>query len=200
MPPPAPNESLPGFCLARVDEFAHALHAEIVAHHQDQRPGRDLGDRRERREIERIALVQRLRDQRAGRDEEQRMAVRRRAGELAQRRNEIAARLVLNEHGGAKVLAHLLRHQARHHVSSATRRQPDDDADRFSGLQLLRGGWLRGQCHKRECCACCEQSYASPSLHRHGRACPGHPRLCPRKEGRRGCPGRADKFTRSAQA
>ena len=61
------------------------------------------------------------------------------ARELAQGRNEIAAGLVLHEHRGAQVLAHLLRHEARHDVGRPARRKPDDDADRLARLLRLRG-------------------------------------------------------------
>ena len=60
-----------------------------------------------------------------------------RAGELLQRRNEIAAGLVLDDDSRLHVLAHLLGDQAGHHVGAAAGREADDHADRLAG-QFLR--------------------------------------------------------------
>ena len=71
---------LVGILVGVVDQLAHALDAEVVARDQDQRPGRHLGDGGELCEVERIVRVQRLGDQRAGRNEVEGIAVGRRAG------------------------------------------------------------------------------------------------------------------------
>jgi hypothetical protein len=81
--------------------------------------------------------VKRLRDQRAGRHEQQRMAVGRRGGEVAQGRREGVARAVLDIDGGAQALADLLRHEVRHHVGCATGHPADDELDRLTG-EILR--------------------------------------------------------------
>ena len=83
--------------------------------------------------------MQRLGDQRAGRNEEEGMAVGRRARELSQSRNEIAADFVLDKNRGAEVFAHLLCDQARHDVGRAAGRQSDEEADRLAG-KVLRVG------------------------------------------------------------
>ena len=137
-PAAGPEAELARVLLGIGHELAQALDRQILAHHQDQRSGGDLGDRRERGEVEGIVRVKRLRDQGAGRDEEQRVPVGRSTGELAQRRDEIAAGLVLNQNRGVQAFAHLLRHHARHHVGRAAGRKPDQHADR-PARQVLRG-------------------------------------------------------------
>jgi hypothetical protein len=74
----------------------------------------------ERRQVERVIGVQRLRDQRACRHEQQRVAVGQCAGEFGQGRDEVFAGAVPDIDGGAQALAHLLRHVARHHVGCVT--------------------------------------------------------------------------------
>jgi hypothetical protein len=88
--------------------------------------------------------MQRLRDQHAGGNEEQRVAVGWRGGEFAQRWNEVAAGSVLDEHSGAQVFAHLLRDEARHHVGRTAGGEPDEETDRFGGKILRRGRRRRG--------------------------------------------------------
>ena len=70
------------------------------------------------------------------------MTIGRRGRELAQRRNEIAPDLVLDEDRGAEVFTHLLGDQARHDIGGAAGRQPDQEADRLAG-EILRMGRSR---------------------------------------------------------
>ncbi len=151
--PAAGAEAEPsGVLLGIDDQVADTLDREILAHHQDQRPGRHLGNRRQLGEVERIVRMQRLRDQRAGRDEEQRVAVGRRAGELAHGRNEIAAGFVFNQHRRVEAFAHLLGDDACHDIGGAAGREPDQHADGAAGKILSVGGNRkeRNQCHARE--------------------------------------------------
>jgi hypothetical protein len=140
---------LAGICLGVVDQLAQRLDAQAVLHDQDQRPGGDLRDRRQLRQIERVVRMQRLGDQRAGRNEEEGMTIGRRARELAQRRNEIAPDLVLDEDRGAEVFTHLLGDQARHDIGGAAGRQPDQEADRLAGEVLRMGRSRRRGEHDR---------------------------------------------------
>jgi hypothetical protein len=78
------------------------------------------------------------------------MAVGRRTEDFLAGRDEVAAGLVLDQHGHAHVLTHLLRHQPRRDIGAAAGRQADDQADGLAGLKLLRRCRL-GRQHGREC-------------------------------------------------
>ena len=133
---------LAGVRLAVGDEIADGLERRGLARHQNKRPIRHFGHRRHIGEIERIVLVERLGDDDARRDHEQRVAVRRRAGQFAQRRLEGGARLVLDIDIGVQAIGQLLRDQPRGDVGGAAGDQADDDADRLVG-EILRSRRIR---------------------------------------------------------
>ena len=81
--------------------------------------------------------MQRLGDQRAGRHQQQRMAVGRRGAELAQRRHGVVAGTVLDIDMGVEALADPMRHEAGHDIGGPTGRPADHQPDRLAG-QILR--------------------------------------------------------------
>jgi len=169
-PPARAETELPGIHFGVLDQLRQRLDAETIFHHQDQRSGRHLGDRGEIREIEWIVRMQRLGDQRAGRNKEQRVAVGRRIRELAQGRDEIAAGLVFDEDRRAEIFAHLLRDQTRHDIGRAAGGEPDEDADRPAGKVLtgkvLRLRGLRARCEHRAHEQCQGIAFSGESLPR----------------------------------
>ncbi len=109
-------------------------------HDQDDRRGREQGDRREiDGGVERKLAVERLIDrERPGRGEQQRVAVRVGLGHRLRAGIATAARPVLHDELLAQLLAELLRQEARHHVDGATRRIRIDDAHDAVGIVLGR--------------------------------------------------------------
>jgi len=126
------------------DELRDRIEAGPGVHRQHAVVGRDDGDGNERIGIEAERRVQALvDDDRAGRGEEQRVAVRRGPGDELGAEVAACARAVLHDHGLAPLRMQLLGRQARERVAAAAGLEGDDDANRF-------GGVVPGQGRKRE--------------------------------------------------
>ena len=127
--------NLAGIGLAVVDELLDGLHRHRVRHHQHVG---ELHDARDRRgvadEIERQLLVERGRDRVVGRDEQQRVAVRRRTdrgggGDIA-----AGAGAVFHHELLAEMVRQPLAHDARHDIDRAAGGEADQPFHRAVGI------------------------------------------------------------------
>ena len=137
---------LAGVRLRMGDQFRHALHRQRRAHHQHVGHRVDLGDRREGRRhvVGHVAEQETVHRQRAGRTQDQGMAVRGRLHAEVGTRVAATARPVVDEDGLAERLGQRRHRHARDHVGDAAGAERNDHADRTVRIGTLREG-LQGQ-------------------------------------------------------
>ncbi len=144
---------LPRPCFHVGDQLGDRAHRQILVDHHhigELRRHRDLDDVAPHVE-RKVVLHQRRNDLAAKAANQERVAIRRRAHDLAHADEAIAARLVLDDDGGAEPVLQKLRDQAAHDVGDAAGRERDHELDRPAGIALLRE---RRQCEERGRKAC----------------------------------------------
>ena len=130
---------LAGIGLAVGDELLERVCRQLLAHDQDIRDGRQHGDRNEPgRIVAGVAIEQVIERQRGGRSDQQRIAVRRRARDVAGADIHRAAGDVLDNRRLAPFLAELVRHDACERVGGRAGRPRHHDLHRAGWIGLLR--------------------------------------------------------------